>query len=108
VNEFQKKVRREILRIPRGTTRSYGEIAIRAGRPGAPRAVVAAMRGLDIPWWRVARKGGTFAPQVAFDQEQLLRQEGWKPPKPKKTKARKPKLTKAKAKKPRGPKPRAR
>jgi len=96
VNEFQKKVRREILRIPRGTTRSYGEIAIRAGRPGAPRAVVAAMRGLDIPWWRVARKGGTFAPQVAFDQEQLLRQEGWKPPKPKK------------AKKPRGPKPRAR
>jgi methylated-DNA-protein-cysteine methyltransferase-like protein len=96
VNEFQKKVRREILRIPRGTTRSYGEIAIRAGRPGAPRAVVAAMRGLDIPWWRVARKGGTFAPQVAFDQEQLLRQEGWKPPNPKK------------AKKPRGPKPRAR
>jgi alkylated DNA nucleotide flippase Atl1 len=87
VNEFQKKVLREILRIPRGTTRSYGEIAIRAGKPGAPRAVVAAMRGLDLPWWRVARKGGTFAPQVAFDQEQLLRQEGWKPPKPKKPKA---------------------
>jgi len=20
---------------------------------------------LDVPWWRVARKGGTFAPQVA-------------------------------------------
>jgi O-6-methylguanine DNA methyltransferase len=79
VNEFQKKVQREIRRIPRGTTRSYGEIAIRAGRPGAPRAVVSAMRGLDIPWWRVARKDGTFAPQVAFDQEQLLRQEGWKP-----------------------------
>ena len=88
MNEFQKKVQREIRRIPRGTTRSYGEIAIRAGRPGAPRAVVASMRGLDIPWWRVARKDGTFAPQVAFDQEQLLRQEGWKPPKPKKRKSK--------------------
>src|SRR6202000_1283377 len=88
VNDFQKKVLREILRIPRGTTRSYGEIAIRAGRPGAPRRVVAAMRGLDIPWWRVAQKGGTFAPQVAFDQEQLLRQEGWEPPNPKKPRTR--------------------
>ena len=91
MNAFQKRVLREIKRIPRGTTRSYGEIAIRAGRPGAPRAVVAAMRGLDdIPWWRVARKGGTFAPQVAFDQEQLLRQEGWKPPERKSAKKLKP------------------
>jgi methylated-DNA-protein-cysteine methyltransferase related protein len=88
MNEFQKKVLREIRRIPRGTTRSYGEIAIRAGKPGAPRAVVAAMRGLDIPWWRVARKDGSFAPQVAFDQEQLLRQEGWKPPKGKTRKSK--------------------
>jgi methylated-DNA-protein-cysteine methyltransferase related protein len=80
VTDFQKKVAREIKRIPRGTTRSYGEIAIRAGRPGAPRAVVSALRGLDgVPWWRVARKDGTFAPQVAREQEQLLRQEGWKP-----------------------------
>lgn len=79
---FTKRVEQEIRRIPRGTTRSYGEIAFRAGKPGAPRAVVAALRVLlDVPWWRVARKGGTFAPQVAREQEQLLRQEGWKPPK---------------------------
>jgi O-6-methylguanine DNA methyltransferase len=80
VSEFQKKVARAIRRIPRGTTRSYGEIAFRAGKPGAPRAVVAALRALlDVPWWRVARKDGSFAPQVAREQEQLLRQEGWKP-----------------------------
>jgi len=77
---FQKKVAREVKRIPPGTTRSYGEIAIRAGRPGAPRAVVAVLRVIDVPWWRVARKGGTFAPQVAREQEQMLRQEGWRPP----------------------------
>jgi alkylated DNA nucleotide flippase Atl1 len=81
-------VAREIRRIPRGTTRSYGEIAFRAGRPGAPRAVVAALRAIDdVPWWRVARKDGSFAPQVAHEQEQLLRQEGWKPPPPKRRKS---------------------
>jgi alkylated DNA nucleotide flippase Atl1 len=94
MTEFQKKVAREIKRIPRGTTRSYGEIAIRAGRPGAPRAVVAVLRVIDdVPWWRVARKGGTFAPQVAREQEQMLRQEGWKPP-PKKARRKKPTRTK--------------
>jgi methylated-DNA-protein-cysteine methyltransferase-like protein len=78
---FTKRVEREIRRIPRGTTRSYGEIAFRAGKPRAPRAVVAALRVLmDVPWWRVARRDGTFAPQVAREQEALLRQEGWKPP----------------------------
>jgi alkylated DNA nucleotide flippase Atl1 len=89
---FTKRVEYEIFRIPRGTTRSYGEIALRAGKPGAPRAVVAALRVLlDVPWWRVARKDGTFAPQVAREQEQLLRQEGWKPPrKPRRKAARKP------------------
>jgi methylated-DNA-protein-cysteine methyltransferase-like protein len=75
---FQKKVARVVARIPRGTTLSYGEVALRAGRPGAPRAVVSALRSLDLPWWRVARHDGTFAPQVAREQEALLRQEGWK------------------------------
>ena len=90
MTDFQKKVQREIRRIPRGTTRSYGEIALRCGRPGAPRAVLAAMRaGLDIPWWRVARRDGTLAPEVAFEQERLLRQEGWKPPRRQKRKAAK-------------------
>jgi methylated-DNA-protein-cysteine methyltransferase-like protein len=75
---FQKKVAQIVTRIRRGTTLSYGEVALRAGRPGAPRAVVSALRSLDLPWWRVARHDGTFAPQVAREQEALLRQEGWK------------------------------
>jgi methylated-DNA-protein-cysteine methyltransferase-like protein len=78
---FSKAVARIVLAIPRGSTLSYGEVALRAGKPRAARAVVQALHHLDdVPWWRVARKGGTFAPAVARMQEQLLRQEGWKPP----------------------------
>jgi len=76
---FKSVVEKVVRRIPRGSTLSYGEVALRAGKPGAARAVVSALHALDdIPWWRVARKGGSFAPQVAREQEQLLRQEGWK------------------------------
>lgn len=66
--------------IPRGHTLSYGEVALRAGKPGGARAVVRALHALDdVPWWRVCRAGGSFAPQVAREQESMLRQEGWRP-----------------------------
>jgi len=80
MTQFLKAVRRVVRSIPRGTTLSYGEVALRAGRPGGARAVVAALHRLDdVPWWRVARHDGTLAPQVAREQSTLLRQEGWKP-----------------------------
>ena len=80
MTEFQRAVARIVKRIPRGKTLSYGEVALRAGRPGAPRAGVSALRALDgVPWWRVARSDGTLAPQVAQQQAELLRCEGWKP-----------------------------
>jgi len=67
-----------VRRIPRGTTLSYGEVALRAGKPRGARAVVAALHALDdVPWWRVARHDGTFAPAVATLQSTLLKQEGW-------------------------------
>ena len=76
---FVRAVRRIVRAIPRGTTMSYGEVAFRAGKPGAARGVVAALHRLhDVPWWRVARHDGTLAPQVAREQAALLRQEGWK------------------------------
>lgn len=77
---FAAAVARVVRRIPRGTTVSYGEVALRLGKPGAARAVVQALRLLDdVPWWRVGRKDGTLAPQVAFEQAQMLASEGWKP-----------------------------
>lgn len=67
--------------IPRGSVVGYGEVARRAGKPGAARLAVRALHRLDdVPWWRVARSDGTLAPQVAFEQEQLLRCEGWRGP----------------------------
>jgi alkylated DNA nucleotide flippase Atl1 len=76
---FERAVARVVRRIPPGTTLGYGEVAARAGKPGAARLVVRALHRLeDIPWWRVARKDGTLAPMVAFEQEQMLRAEGWR------------------------------
>ena len=84
---FQRAVARIVRRIPRGTTLSYGEVALRAGKPGGARAVVSALHRLDdIPWWRVARHDGTLAPVVARLQETLLRQEGWKRKSPRRRK----------------------
>lgn len=40
--DFQKRVWAELLKIPHGETRSYGEIAHQLGRPTASRAVGAA------------------------------------------------------------------
>src|SRR5262249_20200802 len=77
---FRQAVARIVRGIPRGTTLSYGEVALRAGRPGGARAGVAALHTLDdIPWWRVARWDGSLAPQVAHQQATLLKQEGWRP-----------------------------
>ena len=80
MTKFLRTVRRVVRSIPRGTTLSYGEVALRAGKPRGARAVVAALHRLDdVPWWRVARHDGTLAPQVSHQQASLLRQEGWKP-----------------------------
>ncbi|HWE22814.1 MAG TPA: MGMT family protein, partial [Myxococcales bacterium] len=39
---FARAVRRIVRSIPRGRVLSYGEVALRAGRPGGARAVVRA------------------------------------------------------------------
>jgi methylated-DNA-[protein]-cysteine S-methyltransferase len=47
--EFQRAVWNELLRVPYGTTISYGELARRIGRPDAVRAVGAANGANPIP-----------------------------------------------------------
>lgn len=74
---FESRVAEAIRAIPRGTTLSYSGVALEAGKPGAARAVVRAMKNLsDIPWWRVIRRDGTLAAEVAFEQARRLRREG--------------------------------
>lgn len=59
---FQITVWRELLKIPEGTTISYGELAQRVGRPGASRAVGSAVGANRIAWripcHRVVRGNG--------------------------------------------------
>jgi methylated-DNA-[protein]-cysteine S-methyltransferase len=47
--EFQQKVWRVLMTIPRGETRSYGWIAKKIGKPGASRAVGTACGANPVP-----------------------------------------------------------
>jgi methylated-DNA-[protein]-cysteine S-methyltransferase len=62
---FQRKVWEELRRIPRGTTRSYGEVAARIGKPGAGRAVGMANHhnpiSVVVPCHRVVGADGSLA-----------------------------------------------
>lgn len=62
--DFQKSVWKAIKTIPYGQTRSYKDIAIQVGRPGAARAVGTANRNsrlfLMIPCHRVIHGDGTL------------------------------------------------
>ncbi len=66
--------------IPRGEVRSYAQVAMYAGRPGAARGVGHELRDLPqtrpVPWWRVIRSDKTLAPFVAHEQARRLRAEG--------------------------------
>ena len=61
---FQKAVWNELLRIPYGETRTYGEIAKAIGRPGAARAVGMANHdnpiAVVIPCHRVVGRDGSL------------------------------------------------
>lgn len=63
--EFQKQVWQALREIPRGETRTYGEIAQRIGRPKAVRAVGTACGAnpiaLLIPCHRVLRGDGSLS-----------------------------------------------
>ena len=61
---FQRRVWDELARIPWGTTVTYGELAARAGHPGAARAVGAAVGrnpiSIVVPCHRVVGADGTL------------------------------------------------
>ena len=76
---FPEAVARAIRSIPRGETRSYSQVALYAGRPGAARGVGRELKTLqNVPWWRVIRADRTLAPAIAHEQARRLRTEGVK------------------------------
>lgn len=64
LSPFAQEVLRVCREIPRGETRSYGDLAEAIGKPGATRAVGSALRRnpvpLLIPCHRVVRKDGVI------------------------------------------------
>ena len=72
-----ERVRATVRAIPAGEVRSYGEVAEQAGLRSA-RLVgrILAEDGHDLPWHRVVRADGTFAPHIAAEQSARLRAEG--------------------------------
>ena len=61
---FQRRVWEELRTIPRGSTNTYGELAVRIGMPGAARAVGAAVArnpvSIVVPCHRVVGADGSL------------------------------------------------
>jgi len=79
---FERSVLLEVISIPRGETASYGEVAERAGFPGAARAVGNVMRSnpfpIVIPCHRVIKADGSLGGYGGQEhlKARLLRLEG--------------------------------
>lgn len=59
--EFRESVLEVVRGIPEGQTMTYGDVAVRAGRPGASRAVGSIMRANrnpEVPCHRVVSASG--------------------------------------------------
>ncbi|MFP5255672.1 MAG: MGMT family protein [Acidimicrobiia bacterium] len=78
MSPLQERFRAVIADLAEGEVVSYGEVARRAGRRGAARAVGAflAQHGGELPWWRVVRADGTLADHKVREQSRRLRAEG--------------------------------
>jgi methylated-DNA-protein-cysteine methyltransferase-like protein len=63
--------------LKRGEVVSYGEVAMRAGFPGAARAVGNVLaNSVGLPWWRVVRADGQPVAANRVEQIRRLRGEG--------------------------------
>src|SRR6267143_6365293 len=74
---FVAAVSATIRALHRGQVASYGQVAARAGYPGAARAVGNVLATtLGLPWWRVVRADGQLAAHSRVEQVRRLRREG--------------------------------
>lgn len=79
---FADLVREAVRQIPKGETKTYGEVAAAVGRPGAARAVGTIMKNNfdpTVPCHRVIRSDGTIGDYNrggAAEKRRLLVGEG--------------------------------
>ena len=80
--DFERRVWREVAKIPRGRVATYGQIASWLGWPRRARMVGRAMRSCPsgVPWHRVVNARGEISRRAAvgsmMTQRILLQQEG--------------------------------
>lgn len=67
-----------VAALKEGEVVSYGDVAMRAGRPDAPRAAGALLSKstMTLPWWRVVYASGKLAPCDPETQAEKLVAEG--------------------------------
>ena len=95
LSEFQKRVVTLCRKIPRGKTLTYGELAAKAGSPGAARAVGSVMAKnrfpIVVPCHRVVGSGGGLggfsAPEGVSLKTRMLQLEGCQLAAPKRRKS---------------------
>lgn len=74
---FVAAVSAAVRALRRGQVASYGQVAARAGHPGAARAVGNVLATtMGLPWWRVVRADGQLAAHSRVEQARRLRREG--------------------------------
>lgn len=78
---FKERVLNVVRSIPRGSTLSYGEVAKRAGNPGAARAVGTLMKqnyDESVPCHRVIKSDGSLGAYNRGEAEKrrILEEEG--------------------------------
>jgi len=85
VASFRESVEKVVRSIPRGSVMTYGEVAYKAGRPGAARAVGTIMSKNDdmtVPCHRVIRADGKIGAYNGLrggkTKAELLRSEGYR------------------------------
>ncbi len=76
IPEFARRVLDVVDQIPTGYVMAYGNVAEFLNE-GGPRQVAQVMSryGSAVNWHRVLRADGTFAAEVALEQERLLLEE---------------------------------
>lgn len=77
-SELAARVHAAVAGLEPGEVVTYGELAVEVGRPGAARAVGAAMRTCPegLPWWRVVPASGRLPDHLVTRQAALLVAEG--------------------------------
>lgn len=77
--ESHLRIRRVVERIPRGRVATYGQVAMLAGYPRAPRLAGQAMASLpdgsEVPWHRVVNARGAVSSRgepVAEDLQRIM------------------------------------